>query len=293
MSRKDKINDPQTKNVLAKAKMKGQISKSLTEGFLDEEYSTSLEYLDDKRMMAVIESILFFSDRPVTLESFKYAFEGTDVDLKRIKKALLDYASCLAEADRGVYLEQIASGYQLRTKHDCMDFLKKLKKTRPFRLSSSNLEVLSIVAYEQPCIKARIDEIRAVDSGHLLRNLMDKGLVAFYGKSDLPGKPMLYKTTKKFLEIFGLKNLKELPPMSEIETLLPDGLLDEQDIQEQYKFPLSDLSEDLKTRQDQQALKAQEDYVKTEKELKTVEENLKHIQIPKEQPSLDAPKEDL
>jgi segregation and condensation protein B len=84
------------------------------------------------------------------------------------------------------------------------------------------------VAYKQPLIKHEIDEIRGVESGHLLRALMEKGLVNFEGKSDLPGKPMLYATTKKFLEIFGLRNLKELPTLSQIDELLPEGMTEEE-----------------------------------------------------------------
>ena len=259
--------------------VKQKIPATLAEDFLDETISEGLETLDDQRILSILESILFFSDRPVTLESFQYAFEGTCVDLKKIKKSLADYGCLLAEANRGIYLEQIASGYQLRTKQDNMEFLQKLKKTRPFRLSSSNLEALSIIAYEQPCIKARVDEIRAVDSGHLVRSLMDKGLVAFYGKSDLPGKPMLYKTTKKFLEVFGLKNLKELPPMSEIDDLLPEGMIEEDD---QQNFPLSDLSQDLKVQQKDLSNQGQDDYERTEKQLKSLFLKMSHIDSPKD-----------
>lgn len=246
--------------------------------------------LDDERVYSILESILFFSDRPVTLDAFKCAFEGTNINLIKIKKYLSKYGTLLAESNRGIYLEQIASGYQLRTKQDNTDFLNKLKKTRLFRLSSSALEVLAIIAYEQPCIKARLDEIRAVDSGHLLRSLMDKGLVAFYGKSDLPGKPMLYKTTKKFLEVFGLKNLKQLPQMSEIDTLLPKGTLEEIDKEEDLP-PLTDLSEDLKMKSEDLKGKSQEDYEKTEKQLKKITDDLLQIQIPQKESALNFSKD--
>ena len=248
------------------------------------------EILDDERVYSILESILFFSDRPVTLDSFKCAFEGTNIDLIKIKKYLTRYGTLLAESNRGIYLEQIASGYQLRTKQDNTDFLNKLKRTRPFRLSPSSLEVLAIIAYEQPCVKARLDEIRAVDSGHLLRSLMDKGLVAFYGKSDLPGKPMLYKTTKKFLEVFSLKNLKELPQMSEIDTLLPKGTLEEIDKEEDL-LPLVDLSEDLKMKSEDLKGKSQEDYEKTEKQLKKITDDLLQIQIPQKENALNFSKD--
>ena len=104
-----------------------------------------------------------------------------------------------------------------------------MNKVRPFRLSGPALEVMSIVAYKQPIVKSEVDQIRGVESGHLVRALMEKGLVCFAGKSELPGKPMQYATTRKFLDIFGLRNLKELPTLSEIEELLPDGIGDEED----------------------------------------------------------------
>ena len=186
-------------------------------------------FIDEDQMYSIIESILFSTDRPVTAQTIKQAFKGTTVNLKKIRKAIEEYGARLAASDRGVYLEQISGGYQLRTKQDNVDFLKALKKERPFKLSGPALEVLAIVSYEQPCIKARVDEIRAVESGHLMRALMDKGLLSFAGKSELPGKPMLYKTTKKFLEIFGLKSLQELPSLDEIDSLIPEGIGDEED----------------------------------------------------------------
>jgi segregation and condensation protein B len=106
-------------------------------------------------------------------------------------------------------------------------------------LSGPALEVLSIVAYKQPVIKHEIDEIRGVESGHLLRALMEKNLVNFEGKSDLPGRPMQYATTRKFLEIFGLRSLKELPTLSQIDELLPEGIGEEED---KDKQSLSDVT---------------------------------------------------
>ena len=269
------------KDTLKKQPSEQKLGQNKSKLFVDNEnnFIENSEVLDDKRVYSILESILFFSDRPVTLDSLKCAFEGTNIDIKEIKRYITEYSKLLAESDRGIYLEQIASGYQLRTKHDNVDFLKRLKRTKLFRLSVSSLEVLAIIAYEQPCIKTRLDEIRAVDCGHLLRGLMDKGLVAFYGKSDLPGKPMLYKTTKKFLEVFGLKNLKELPPMSEIDTLLPKGTLEEEDKNKDLP-PLTDLSRNLKVVGKDLEAKNQEDYEKTEKQLKKITDDLLQVQIP-------------
>lgn len=187
-----------------------------------------IEFIEEEQLDSIVESVLFASDRPVSLNSLKLVFKGTNIRSDKIKKALDRLAVELAGARRGVSLEEVPGGYQLRTKVDNLQFLTRTLKARQFKLSGPALEVLAIVAYKQPLIKHEIDEIRGVESGHLLRALMEKGLVNFEGKSELPGKPMLYATTKKFLEIFGLRNLKELPTLSQIDELLPEGMTEEE-----------------------------------------------------------------
>jgi segregation and condensation protein B len=189
-----------------------------------------IEFVEDERTESIIESILFATDKPVSLNAIKLVFKGTNVKGDKIKRILDKLAIDYASGNRGVYLDEVPGGYQLRTKIDNMNFLKRTLKVRPFKLSGPALEVLAIVAYKQPLIKHEIDEIRGVESGHLLRALMEKGIVTFAGKSDLPGKPMQYVTTKKFLEIFGLRNLKELPTLSQIDELLPEGIHEDDDI---------------------------------------------------------------
>lgn len=188
-----------------------------------------IQFVEDEALDSIIESILFASDRPVSLAAIKMVFKGTNVRTDKIKKALDRLASELAENSRGVSLEEAPGGYQLRTKIDNMKFISRTLKARSFRLSGPALEVMAIVAYKQPIIKSEIDQIRGVESGHLLRALMEKGLVTFGDKSELPGKPMTYETTKKFLEIFSLRNLKELPTLSQIDELLPEGITEEEE----------------------------------------------------------------
>lgn len=190
-----------------------------------------IEFVEEERLESIVESVLFASDRPVSLASLKLLFKGTNIKGDKIRRALDQLAVEYAGGRRGVTLEEVPGGYQLRTKIDNMDFLKRTLKTRQFKLSGPALEVLSIVAYKQPTVKAEVDEIRGVESGHLLRALMEKNLVSFEGKSELPGRPMQYGTTKKFLEIFGLRTLKELPTLSQIDELLPEGI-DEQQAEE-------------------------------------------------------------
>lgn len=186
------------------------------------------EFIEDERLESIIESILFASDRPVSIPSIKTVFKGTNIRTDKIKRCLEALQVEYAGGRRGVTLEEVPGGWQLRTKVDNMEFLRRTLKARSFRLSGPALEVLSIVAYKQPVVKHELDEIRGVESGHLLRALMEKGLVCFIGKSDLPGRPMQYGTTRRFLEIFGLRNLKELPTLSQIDELLPEGIGEEE-----------------------------------------------------------------
>jgi segregation and condensation protein B len=201
------------------------------------------EFIEADQLVSIIESLLFSTEKPVSIATIKQIFKGSNIRTKDITRALDTLASDYARSTRGVTLEEINGGYQLRTKSDNTDFLRRLAKVRPFKLSGPALEVLSIVAYKQPVSKHEVDEIRGVESGHLVRALMERSLISFAGKSEnLPGKPMTYGTTRKFLEIFGLRNLKELPTLSEIEEILPQGIGEEAE-----KETLSDLTDRLST----------------------------------------------
>ena len=207
-----------------------------------------LEFVEDEQVESIIESILFASDRPVSLASIQMVFKGTTVKKEKIRKAIDAIAVEYAGGRRGVSLEEVTGGYQIRTKVDNMNFLKRTVKTRAFKLSGPALETLAIVAYKQPCIKMEIDQIRGVESGHLLRALMEKGLVNFEGKAEnLPGKPMQYGTTRRFLEIFGLRNLKELPTLSQIDELLPEGIGEDLEEAPTLSMVSDSLAEQVKT----------------------------------------------
>ncbi len=199
-------------------------------------------FVDSLQLFSILESLFFASDKAVSFATLKVVFQNTNIDNKMLKRAIEELQSIYADPTRGVTLEEVTGGWQLRTKLDNMDFLKKISKARPFRLSGPALEVLSIIAYKQPIIKNEVDQIRGVESGHLVRALMEKGLVSFEGKTDLPGKPMAYSTNRKFLEIFGLRNLHELPSLSEIDQLLPEGIGEEEE-----KETLSDVTSNMST----------------------------------------------
>ena len=134
-----------------------------------------LEFVEDEQTESIIESILFASDRPVSLASIQLVFKGTNVKKEKIRRTIENLAVEYAGGRRGVVLEEVTGGYQIRTKVDNMNFLKRTVKTRAFKLSGPALETLAIVAYKQPVVKIEIDQIRGVESGHLLRALMEKG----------------------------------------------------------------------------------------------------------------------
>lgn len=227
-----------------------------------------LEFVAEEQIESIIESILFASDRPVSLASIQQVFKGTTVKKDKIRRAIEALAVEYAGGRRGVSLEEVTGGYQIRTKVDNMNFLKRTVKTRAFKLSGPALETLAIVAYKQPVVKMEIDQIRGVESGHLLRALMEKGLVNFEGKADhLPGKPMQYGTTRRFLEIFGLRNLKELPSLSQIDELLPEGIGEETEEKPTLAMVTDSMSEDFKT----------VSYSQGEEELGAIEEQLTSI----------------
>lgn len=243
-----------------------ELEGSELEGFESDAIEES-EFIEDSQLDSILESLLFASDRPVSLARMKDVFVGTQITSDKIKSALDRLAIDLASPNRGISLEEVSGGYQLRTKIDNQKFLQRSQKNRPFRLSGPALEVLSIVAYKQPVVKSEIDQIRGVESGHLLRALMERGLVNFGGKSDLPGRPMFYETTRKFLEVFGLRNLKELPTLSQIDELLPEGI---DEVEADRKQGLGQITDNM-------GQNVNQTYSEGEEELQSITQDLQDI----------------
>lgn len=243
----DEFSDESVSSKDESALLEAALEGTELEGFESAQIE-DIQFIEDERAESIIESILFASDRPVSLASIQMVFKGTNVKREKIKKALENIAVEYAGGRRGVVLEEITSGYQIRTKIDNMNFLKQTVKAKAFKLSGPALETMAIVAYKQPVVKVEIDQIRGVESGHLLRALMEKGLVAFNGKAEhLPGKPMQYGSTRRFLEIFGLRNLKELPTLSQIDELLPEGIGDDLEEKQTLSMVTDAMSEQVKS----------------------------------------------
>ncbi|HPD57425.1 MAG TPA: SMC-Scp complex subunit ScpB [Smithellaceae bacterium] len=177
-----------------------------------------------ENIKAVIEALILASDAPLGME--KICAVIPEVEKEQVRAVLDDL---MAEHDRragGICLQEVAGGFQFRTRPELGQWVKKLKGTKPAAMSASVMETLAIVAYRQPIVKSEIESIRGVDAGHALKVLLEKKLLRILGRKDVPGKPIIYGTTKKFLEVFNLKDLSELPTLRELKELNePEGNL--------------------------------------------------------------------
>jgi segregation and condensation protein B len=171
--------------------------------------------MDDFEIKPILESLIFVSDNPVRLDTLiEILPESTkEAILEGIEQIKREYG----EASKGFELIEVAGGYQFRTKPRWAEWVNRLKKAKAVKLSRSALETLAIVAYRQPIIRPEIEEIRGVDSGWVLRTLLEKGLIRIVTRRDIPGRPIVYGTTKAFLELFNLNTLSDLPTLKEIE----------------------------------------------------------------------------
>jgi len=163
----------------------------------------------------VLEAILFASDEALTAARLADIVETSAKQIRQYIESLNQKYRANKNAFR---IEQIAGGYQMLTLSPYNHWLKKLLRVRDdSKLSAAALETLAIIAYKQPVMRADIEAIRGVAVGDIVRNLMYKGLVKIVGRAEVLGRPMLYGTTKKFLETFGLNSLKDLPKIEELK----------------------------------------------------------------------------
>lgn len=164
---------------------------------------------------SVIEAVLFASDESLTPARLANITESTTKQVRELIKNLNEKYEANKSAFR---IEQIAGGYQMLTLSRYNYWLKKLLRARSeTKLSPAAMETLAIIAYKQPVIRADIEAIRGVSVGEVIRSLSYKGLVKIVGRAEILGRPMLYGTTKKFLEVFGLNTLKDLPKIEELK----------------------------------------------------------------------------
>jgi len=163
----------------------------------------------------IIESLLFTSSEPLTPRQIHTVLPKTG--LEDIKNTLRDLKNEYGKMQRSFIIKEVANGYQFRTLPLYKPYITSLVNATPPKLSRATLETLTIIAYKQPIIRQEIERYRGVDVGGILKNLFKRGLIRIVGRKALPGRPIIYGTTKKFLEVFDLKDLSSLPTLKEID----------------------------------------------------------------------------
>jgi len=175
--------------------------------------------LDDREFRAAVESLLFASKKPVTATRISKTL-GAQASV--VRETVGQLAREYDEAGHAFEIAEIAGGYQLLTRGRFHDLIEDFEgRGKKLKLSKSALETLAVVAYRQPVLRVRVDDIRGVQAGPVLRTLCEVGLIRIVGRSDAPGRPLLYGTTRRFLDEFGLKSLKDLPEVADLAAKQP------------------------------------------------------------------------
>lgn len=176
--------------------------------------------LSGSDLQAAVEATFFMHHKPISVGRVR-ELVNPNIPEEDYRTAISNLMATYFDEHRGIELMEVAGGYQLRTKVENKDILRRMYQIAPMKLTNAMLEVLAIAAYNQPITREGIDRVRGVDSSHLLRVLLDKKMLRIVGKSDEIGRPMIYGTSKEFLELFGLRDLSSLPSLRELEDMLP------------------------------------------------------------------------
>ncbi|TDI87089.1 MAG: SMC-Scp complex subunit ScpB [Caldithrix sp.] len=182
--------------------------------------------MDHAFQKQIVEALIFASDVPISAK--KIADLEEELDSRKIKKIVEELNSDYQKSKRAFFIVNVAGGFQLNTRKDFTPWLKKLFKGRlRTRLSQASLESLAIITFKQPLSRVEVDAIRGVNSGGVIKNLLERNLVCIAGRSEGPGKPLLYGTTKEFLRYFGINDIADLPKPKEIDEIM--GKLDQEE----------------------------------------------------------------
>ena len=167
--------------------------------------------MDNLETIKALEAVLFTSGEPVSKSRIAQAFEITE---KQAEKLAMEAVKHINDADLGFMVATLDDSYQIISKKEYAEYIKKtfdIKRRTP--LSSAALEVLSVIAYNQPVTKAFVEQVRGVDCSGVISTLLEKNLIEEKGRLELPGRPLLYATTKNFLRCFSISSLEELPKL--------------------------------------------------------------------------------
>lgn len=172
--------------------------------------------MEKEQLKSILESLLFAFGEPLAVGRM---CELVEADKRAVREALAELQAECARPERGLRLVEAAGGWQFQTCPENAAWVGRLLQSKPVRLSRPALETLSIIAYRQPVTRAEIEEIRGVDSGGVLKTLLEHDFIQIQGRKDVPGKPLIYGTSPRFLEFFRLKSLADLPTLKELEEL--------------------------------------------------------------------------
>ena len=174
--------------------------------------------MDNKKLLNVIEALLFSTDKPLPANVIA---EVVELPVEKIQEAMGELDIKLKESNSSVKLMQIAGGYQLVTYPEYAPYIKKLYKNKLLtRLSKPAMEVLAVIAYKQPITKQEVEAIRGINSDGVYHTLLERKLIKIVGRKDAPGRPLLYGTTKEFLQYLGINSLDDLPKIEEVKAIL-------------------------------------------------------------------------
>lgn len=236
--------------------------------------------LSAEELQACIETLLFLSDKPISKKRIQELLV-TEFPAEVFDAAIQGLKDEYHRPVHGFELVDVAGGLQFRTKTLHAPLARALARVHPHRLSRGAMETLSIIAYRQPVMKEDIDRVRGVDSSHFVRGLLEKRLVEIAGRSELPGRPILYKTSQEFLEIFGLADLSHLPPLQELANMVPESATVEEEEDPRVK-EIRKMVEQMSEAKHQMNFDPKEDEIF----LKEIRERVKSIAVTT--PTLDA-----
>lgn len=172
---------------------------------------------DKDSLKPLIESLIFASEGALSLDRLSSVLEGTERAV--VKEAVEDLIEEYKSSGRGILIEEVGGGYQFRTNPESSPWLRKFFKIGMQKISKAAMESLAIIAYKQPVTRGELEAIRGVDSGGVLATLMEKRFIKITGRKEVPGRPVVYGTTKEFLETFDLKDLSCLPSLKDIQKM--------------------------------------------------------------------------
>jgi len=184
-----------------------------------EEQSSAIEAPSAELLIPVIEAVLFAADRPLSVADLEQIVGATATQIRAAIQVIQD--SGVARG-AGIRVDEVAGGFQFRTQPKTTEWVSRLQDVKPVRLSNAAVETLAIIAYRQPVTRQGVEELRGVDCGGMVRNLVHRGLVKTMGRADAIGRPLMYGTTSEFLEFFGMRDLSDLPALRDLREMQAD-----------------------------------------------------------------------